>query len=131
MGHWKCASIKFHLPLRARCHEGACIHSHQLSGHPCTRGFQKTFVCLFHFLADTGFRWIMRWESDDLKGPLAKELPAAIREVMESHCFSSSSNATDFWQARARIRMGWGLGVTSHMRAYGEDTGRGWEGLDA
>lgn len=38
----------------------------------------------------------MVWESDAARGPLYKELPVAVREVCESHCFCN--NASEFWQ---------------------------------
>lgn len=43
----------------------------------------------------------MVWESDAARGPLYKELPVAVREVCESHCFCN--NASEFWQVCRKL----------------------------
>lgn len=42
--------------------------------------------------------WVTRWESEPQIGPLFKQLPAAVRQVIESHgkCMKGDS-VLDFW----------------------------------
>ena len=45
-------------------------------------------------------RWITRWESEPQIGPLFKQLPAAVRQVIESKCQcvrGSGGSVLDFW----------------------------------
>lgn len=48
------------------------------------------------------YRWSMVWESEPNKGPAFRELPAAVREVCESHCFCNG--APTFWQVGQKER---------------------------
>ncbi|GAX74567.1 hypothetical protein CEUSTIGMA_g2016.t1 [Chlamydomonas eustigma] len=41
-------------------------------------------------------RWMMVWESDAMRGPAFKDLPASVREVCEAQCFCA--NAPEFWK---------------------------------
>ena len=53
-------------------------------------------------------RWVTRWESEAQLGPLYKQLPAAVRQVMETECKSpikGGSNVLDFW-----------LGLGAHLK---------------